>query len=241
MSLMDRVPTLSALKRELSRAGDPQRARNPIWFKTGKGDYGESDRFIGVRTPALRIISGKYRHLKAPEIEKLLKSQIHEYRYAALLILVFQYEAGDSDTRQKVFDFYLDHTRYINNWDLVDSSAPNIVGEHLVSRSRRVLYRLAESPILWERRIAMVATFAFLSRGDLKDTFGIANCLLGDKHDLIHKAIGWMLREAGVHSRPRLIAFLKRHYSRIPRTALRYAIEHLPKVRRKKVLQGLFD
>jgi 3-methyladenine DNA glycosylase AlkD len=239
-ALMTRPPTLTALKRQLTLSGDVQRARNPIWFKTGKGEYGEGDKFIGVSVPALRAISRKYRHLKLPEIQKLLRSRIHEYRYAALLILVSQYETGDPRTQQKVFDFYLGHTRYVNNWDLVDTSAPYIVGEHLVHRSRRPLYRLAESPVLWERRIAMIATFAFIERGDLKDTFAIANRLLGDKHDLIHKAIGWMLREAGVQSRPSLLAFLKRHYSRMPRTALRYAIEHLPKVQRKKALQGHF-
>jgi 3-methyladenine DNA glycosylase AlkD len=239
-SVIKGLPTLTALKRELAQAGDQRIARNPIWFKTGKGQYGHGDQFIGVRIPILRTISRKYHHLKLPEIAKLLRSRIHEYRYAALLILVSQYEDGDSDARQKVFDFYLKHTRYVNNWDLVDTSAPNIVGEHLVHRSRRVLYRLAESPILWERRIAMVATWAFIQRGDLEDTFGIANRLLADKHDLIHKAMGWMLREAGVYSRPRMIAFLKRHYLRMPRTALRYAIEHLPGVRRKKALSGIF-
>jgi 3-methyladenine DNA glycosylase AlkD len=235
-----RLPNLTALKRKLAQSGDPQRARNPIWFKTGQGDYAEGDKFIGVRIPALRAIANQYHHLELAEIERLLRSRIHEYRYAALLILVSQYEAGDFSTRKKVFDFYLDHTRYINNWDLVDTSAPYIVGEHLIHRSRRVLYRLAESPVLWERRIAMVATFAFIERGDLKDTYGIANRLLHDKHDLIHKAVGWMLREAGVYSRPSMLAFLKRHYSRMPRTALRYAVEHLPEVQRKKVLKGFF-
>jgi 3-methyladenine DNA glycosylase AlkD len=239
-SVIPRLPTLTALKRELAQAGDPIRARNPIWFKTGKGEYGQGDHFIGVRIPTLRTISRKYYHLELPEIDKLLRSRIHEYRYAALLILVSQYEAGDPHVRQKVFDFYLAHTQHVNNWDLVDTSAPNIVGEHLVHRSRRVLYRLADSPVLWERRIAMVATSAFIQRGDLEDTFGIANCLLGDNHDLIHKAIGWMLREAGVCAPTRMLAFLKRHYSRMPRTALRYAIEHLPAARRKKALKGIF-
>jgi 3-methyladenine DNA glycosylase AlkD len=234
------LANLTALKRQLTQSGDPQRARNPIWFKTAKGEYGEGDKFIGVRIPALRAIAHKYQHLELPEIEKLLRSTIHEYRYAALLILVSQYQAGDPRIRQQLFDFYLNHTQYINNWDLVDASAPYIVGEHLVDRSRRLLYRLAKSPVLWERRIAMVATLAFIERGDLKDTFGIASRLLADKHDLIHKAIGWMLREAGVYSRPRMLAFLKRHYSRLPRTALRYAVEHLPEIGRKKALRGLF-
>ncbi len=142
-------------------------------------------------------IAAKYHQLKLPDIETLLASPIHEHRYVSLLILVAWYQEGDSGARQEIFDFYLRQTAGVNNWDLVDTSAPYIVGEHLVSRSRRVLYRLASSHVLWERRIAMVATSAFIRRGDLKETFGIAERLLADKHDLIHKAIGWMLREAG--------------------------------------------
>jgi 3-methyladenine DNA glycosylase AlkD len=156
------------------------------------------------------------------------------------LILVNQYQTGNKRERQGIFDFYLKHTSSVNNWDLVDTSAPYIVGEHLVQGSRRVLYRLAKSQDLWERRIAMVATSAFIKRGDLKDTFGIAERLLDDHHDLIHKAMGWMLREAGDVSRSEMMGFLKRHYSRLPRTALRYAIEHLPEHRRKRTLKGLF-
>jgi 3-methyladenine DNA glycosylase AlkD len=238
---MKRVTTLAGLKSELARAADPHRARNPIWFKTGKGEYGQGDKFIGVSMPAQRVIAEKYYRLELGEIEKLLKSRIHEHRFTGLLILVAQYEAGDAATRRRVFGFYLNHTGCINNWDLVDSSAPYIVGEHLVSRSRRVLYRLAKSPGLWQRRIAMVATAAFIDRGDLKDTFTIATLLLADQRDLIHKAIGWMLREAGDHSRAELTDFLKRNYSRMPRTALRYAIEHLPELERKRALQGMFD
>jgi 3-methyladenine DNA glycosylase AlkD len=238
---MKRIPTRLLLKRDLTRAADPERARYPIWFKTGKGEYGEGDKFIGVRVPTLRAIARKYHHLELREIEKLLGSRIHEYRYAGLLILVSQYEAGNPGVRKKLFDFYLRHTHRINSWDLVDTSAPDIVGEHLVHRSRRVLYRLADSSLLWERRIAMVATSTFILRGDLKDTFGIAQRLLDDKHDLIHKAIGWMLRDAGAHSRAALIDFLQRHYARMPRTALRYAIEHLPNAQRKRALKGLFE
>ncbi len=236
----NRHHTLSALKRELAQAADPKRALNPIWFKTGKGDYGEGDKFIGVSVPAQRIIAKKYPYLELDEIAKLLASRIHEHRSTALLILVAQYEVGNTVQQQRVFDFYLKHTRFINNWDLVDTSASYILGEHLVSRSRRVLYRLAKSPNLWERRIAMIATAAFIDRGDLKDTFAIASQLLADKHDLIHKAIGWMLREAGMHSRAEMVDFLKRNYSRMPRTALRYAIEHLPEAQRKRALRGIF-
>ena len=239
----ERAPTLAALKRELAQAADPARAGNPIWFKTGKGGYAEGDRFIGVVVPMQRAIAEKYHDLKLDEIEKLLASCIHEYRYTALLILVAQYQSGDASNRQRVFDFYLKHTHRFNNWDLVDTSASYsyIVGEHLVLRSRRVLYSLAKSSDLWERRIAMVATAAFIDKGDLHDTFAIAAQLLTDKHDLIHKAVGWMLREAGTHSRAQMIDFLKRNYSRMPRTALRYAIEHLPQAQRKRALKGLFS
>jgi 3-methyladenine DNA glycosylase AlkD len=237
---MKRISTLAALKRELRQAADPKRARDPIWFKTGKGEYGEGDKFIGVSVPLERAIAEKHRHLELDEIEELLESGIHEHRYTGLLILVAQYQAGDAAARQRVFDFYMSHTRRVNNWDLVDTSAPYIVGEHLVSRSRRVLYRLAKSSEWWERRIAMVATAAFIDRGDLNETFAIATQLLADKHDLIHKAIGWMLRETGTQSRAAMIKFLKRNYSHMPRTALRYAIEHLPEAQRRMALRGSF-
>jgi 3-methyladenine DNA glycosylase AlkD len=232
--------TAAGLKRELARAAEPARTQTLTWFKTGKGEYAEHDRFIGVSVPKLRSITAKYRRLTLAGIEALLASATHEYRYAGLLVLVARYEDGDARTRQEVFDFYLDHMHGINNWDLVDTSAPYIVGAHLISRSRRVLYRLADTGELWPRRIAMVATWAFIQKGDLEDTFGIAQRLLADKHDLIHKAIGWMLREAGDYSRADMIGFLKRNYGQMPRTALRYAIEHLPEGQRKRALRGLF-
>jgi 3-methyladenine DNA glycosylase AlkD len=232
---------LAALKRELAQAAQGNRAGYLVWFKTGKGEYAEGDKFIGVRVPTQRAIAAKYHRLGLDGIEKLLESPIHEHRFTGLLILVAQYQAGDESTRRGVFRFYLNHTRCVNNWDLVDASAPSIVGEHLAFRPRRVLYRLAKSPLLWERRIAMVATAAFIDRGDLKDTFTIAARLLVDRHDLIHKATGWMLREAGKHSRAQLMDFLQRNYSQIPRTTLRYAIEHLPEAQRKKVLKGMFS
>ena len=231
---------LAALKRELAQVALGNRPGYVRWFTTGKGQYGEDDKFIGVSVPKQRAVATHFRHLELDEIEELLESRIHEYRYVGLLILVGQYETGDAATQQGVFEFYLKHTRYVNNWDLVDTSAPYIVGEHLARRSRRVLYRLAKSSEWWERRIAMIATAAFIDRGDLTDTFAIASQLLSDKHDLIHKAIGWMLREAGDHSRARMIDFLKRNYSRIPRTTLRYAIEHLPQAQRKRMLRGFF-
>jgi 3-methyladenine DNA glycosylase AlkD len=238
---MEPGPGLAALKRELAQAAEGNRAGYLAWFKTSKGEYGEGDKFIGVRVPAQRAIAEKYHRLGLDEIEKLLESPIHEHRFTGLLILMAQYEGGYQSTKRRIFGFYLNHTRCVNNWDLVDASAPSIVGQHLVFRSRRILYRLAESSGLWERRIAMVATAAFIDRGDIKDTFAIAARLLVDRQDLIHKATGWMLREAGKYSRSQLVSFLKRHYSQIPRTTLRCAIEHLPEAQRKKVLRGIFS
>lgn len=234
--------TLADLQRELAKASDPKRARSlSLFFKTGKGQYGEGDEFCGITVPVLRKIASRFTHLRLADVAKLLRSRVHEHRFAALEILVFQYEAGDESIRQRVFDFYLKHTRYINNWDLVDTSAPYIVGEHLLSRSRKALYRLAKSSDLWERRIAIVATSAFIKKGHLKDTFRISALLLNDKHDLIHKAVGWMLREAGKRSEPELLDFLRQNCSAMPRTALRYAIERLPARDRKLALQGIFQ
>ena len=228
---------LKELKKELAAKADPQRALNLAWFfKTAKGQYGHGDRFIGVTVPVQRQIARRYRHLSLDEIAKLLESRIHERRFTALEILVDRYERGDVDTQRAVFDFYLKNTSRVNNWDLVDTSAPYIVGDYLLSRRRDVLVRLAKSANLWERRIAIVATQAFIRKGDLKDTFAIAALLLGDEHDLIHKATGWMLREAGKRSEPALLDFLSRHYSAMPRTALRYAIERLPDSHRKRIL-----
>lgn len=235
-------PTFADLRRELESASDAKRAKNLAWFfKTGKGEYGEGDKFCGITVPALRKIASRYQHLKLSDIRKLLSSDIHEHRLAALLILVDQYEHGSANLRKDIFDFYLANIRYINNWDLVDASARDIVGEHLVSRSRKILYTFAKSSDLWERRIAIVATHAFIRRGDLTETFKISELLLEDKHDLIHKALGWMLREAGKQSEPQLADFIKTHYSAMPRTTLRYAIERMPETVRQRRLRGEFD
>jgi len=227
---------LSELKRELAAAADPERARNLAWyFKTGKGQYGYGDRFIGLTVPTMRRIAHRYFHLPLTDVAKLLASPIHEHRSAALEILVAQYEREKS---KAVFDFYLKHTKFVNNWDLVDTSAPYIAGQHLLTRPRKILYRLAKSRNLWERRIAIVSTFAFIKAGDFEDTFAIAKLLLKDDHDLIHKAVGWALREAGKQSAPALLRFLKENYSALPRTTLRYAIERFPARLRKRLLAG---
>lgn len=236
--VVGRVPALhlAGLKKELAAAADPERARNLAWFfKTGKGEYGHGDRFIGLTVPVARRIAHRYIHLPLADVEKLLASPIHEHRFVALEILVAQFEREHSQT---IFDFYLNHTKFVNNWDLVDTSAPYIVGQHLLTRPRKVLYRLAKSRSLWERRIAMVSTMALIRAGEIEDTFAIAKLLLNDDHDLIHKAVGWMLREAGKQSAPALLRFLKQNHARMPRTALRYAIERFPAAQRKRILSG---
>ncbi len=208
------------------------------YFKTSPGQYGEGDIFLGVSVPAQRKIAREAKHLSQDQIQELLASPIHEERFTALQILVAQYQKADAARRQEIYDFYLSQTRAINNWDLVDSSAREIVGQHLLVRSRQPLYRLVRSRSLWERRIAILATFAFLRTGDTADSYAIAELLLGDPDDLIHKAVGWMLREAGKTSQPALLHFLETHYTRIPRTTLRYAIEKLPEEQRKRILQA---
>jgi 3-methyladenine DNA glycosylase AlkD len=230
MSLID-------LKKELAAVADPERARNQSWFfKTAKGQYGHGDLFIGLTVPTMRRIAHRYTHFPLTAVEKLLASPIHEHRFVALEILVAQYERGD----EAVFNFYLKHTKFVNNWDLVDTSAPYIVGRHLLTRPRKILYRLAKSSDLWERRIAIVSTMMLIRAGEIEDTFAIAKLLLPDKHDLIHKAVGWMLREAGKQSAPALLHFLKQNYDSLPRTALRYAIERFPPSQRKRMLTGVF-
>lgn len=184
---------LSDLKKELRASADPERAKNLAWFfKTGKSEYGHGDRFIGLTVPTMRRIAHHYIHFPLTDVAKLLASPIHEHRFAALEILVAQYEREKS---KAIFDFYLKHTKFVNNWDLVDTSAPYIVGQHLLTRPRKILYGLTKSTNLWERRIAIVSTFAFIKAGEIDDTFAIAKLLLEDDHDLIHKAVGWALRD----------------------------------------------
>jgi 3-methyladenine DNA glycosylase AlkD len=227
---------LSDLKKELAAAADPERARNSAWFfKTGEGQYGHGDRFIGITVPTMRRIAHRYVHLPLTDVANLLASPIHEHRFVALEILVAQYEQGNAT----VYDFYLKNAKAVNNWDLVDTSAPYIVGQHLRTRPRKILYRLAKSKDLWERRIAIVSTQTLIRAGEIEDTFAIAKILLPDDHDLIHKAVGWMLRETGKQSAPALVRFLKEHYAQMPRTALRYAIERFPAERRKRMLNGV--
>lgn len=233
------------LIRDLEAAADERKAANLAWyFKTGKGGYGEGDIFLGISVPAARKIALKYCRLPLAEIAKLLASPIHEHRFAALEILVAQYERGGEEQREQIYDFYLRQTHRVNNWDLVDTSCRYIVGRHLVTRSnnyqRRVLDKLAESPVLWERRIAIVSTFAFLAHGETRETFRIASKLLGDQEALIHKAVGWLLREAGKVASGDLVRFLEKYSVKMPRTTLRYAIERFSPEERKQWLSRPF-
>jgi 3-methyladenine DNA glycosylase AlkD len=208
------------------------------FFKTGPGQYGEGDVFIGVRVPDTRKVAREFRDLTTSNIRKLLASKIHEERLLALLILVDRYKKGDDATRSETYAFYLKSTRHIDNWDLVDLSAPQIVGAHLAGRSRRPLYRLAKSRSLWERRISILATYHFIKKGEFEDTLKISEALLRDEHDLIHKAVGWMLREVGKMDLAVEEKFLKKHYKKMPRTMLRYAIEKFPERKRQRYLKG---
>ncbi len=228
---------LANLKTDLQNLADPEKAAILArFFKTGKGQYGEGDIFLGVVVPKQRTVAKKYAGLGLSDIQELLSSKVHEHRLVALLILVDKYKKADSEAKGEIARFYLKHTKQINNWDLVDLSAPNILGDYLLDRDRSLLYRLAGSKNLWERRISVMSTLAFISRKDFGDTLRIAEVLLDDDHDLIHKAVGWMLREVGKRDPQTEEAFLKKHYRRMPRTMLRYAIERFEEKKRRFLL-----
>lgn len=208
------------------------------FFKTGPGDYGEGDRFLGVRVPDTRRVARRYRELPLRDVLKLLKSPFHEERFLALVMLVGRYRSGNDDEKRQVYQIYLKHADYINNWDLVDTSAEHIVGAYLYARSHEPLFNLARSDRLWERRISIIATFYFIRHGTFDTTLRIASMLLNDEEDLIHKAVGWMLREVGKRDRSREDDFLGKHYRLMPRTMLRYAIEQYPEKQRQRYLKG---
>jgi len=209
----------------------------PSFFKTGKGEYGEGDVFIGVTVPLLRKLAKEFRQLDYAEIRLLLKSKIHEERLLALLILTGRFSAAGEKERKKIFSFYLKHRAFVNNWDLVDASAPYIVGGYLADKDRRILYKLAKSKRLWDRRIAIVATFRFIRNGDFTDTLALSRILLNDREDLIHKAAGWMLREVYKRNADAVENFINAFLEKMPRTMLRYAIERFPEPKRKEFLQ----
>lgn len=220
-------------------ASKERAAVNMRFFKTGKGQYGEGDTFIGVTVPNTRKVAKVFIALSMREVKKLLRSPIHEVRLFGVILWTMQFARGNERVRKATFDAYLGSTSRINNWDLVDTSAPTIVGEWLVERDRRVLSRLAQSKLLWERRIAIVATYAFIRRGDASTTFVIVDLVMNDQEDLMHKAAGWMLREVGKKcGRNVLVDYLKPRYRTMPRIMLRYAIEHFSAVERRRWLLG---
>ncbi len=226
------------LKDELQKLAAPARATvSASVFKTGKGEYGEGDIFIGVTVPDTRKIAKNYLQLELPQITILLESPVHEHRLIALLILVERFKKADDKIKTEIYKFYLKHTKYVNNWDLVDLSAHYIVGSYLFEKDKAMLYKLVKSNNLWERRIAIIATFAFIRKNKFQDTFKIAELLLQDKHDLMHKAVGWMLREVGKKDQRALETFLKQHYKIMPRTMLRYAVERFDEKKRKEYMQ----
>ena len=221
---------ISELRAELRAVATPQKAKASAWFfKSGPGQYGEGDKFLGVTLPEQRVIAKKYKDLALKDVEKLIMSPLHEERLTGLIILVGQYKNGDEAQRREIYDFYIAHTNCVNNWDLVDLSAEHIVGPWLDGRPEKmqVLQKLADSDWLWDRRIAMIATFDYIYKGRADEALQIAELLINDKHDLIQKAVGWMLREIGKRvDKQVLTRFLDKHATTMPRTSLRYAIEH---------------
>lgn len=232
--------TIRTLRARLRTLADPRiAAHSRRFFKTAPGEYGHGDKFLGIRVPALRKVAREARSAPLSVALALLRSGYHEERLVALYLLVDAYERGDDALRERVYAEYLAHLPgCVNNWDLVDCSAPQIVGAHLERGDRRALRELARSPHLWSRRVAMIATFRYIKRGSFADTVAIAELLLDDEEDLIHKAAGWMLREVGNRDRTVLEQFLRRHQRRMPRTMLRYAIEKLPEPQRRAFLRG---
>ncbi len=230
---------VNEIKKRLRKLGDKERAAvSQRFFKTGPGEYGEGDIFAGITVPELRKLARQYRHMTLNDTTELLQSPIHEERLLALLILIHKFSTGAAPLKKQIFDLYLNNTRYINNWDLVDVSAQYIVGAYLVQKTKKVLYRLAKSEDFWERRIAIMSTFHFIRQNDFSETLKITRVLIADREDLIHKAVGWMLREIGKRDMQTEEEFLLKYYKQMPRTMLRYAIEKFPKVRRRLYLTG---
>jgi 3-methyladenine DNA glycosylase AlkD len=229
--------TSKEISKRLQKMGNKEDARFlQGFFKTGVGQYGEGDIFLGIRVPALRELAKEYQQLPHEKVLPLLRSPYHEERLFALIIFVNAFAQGDESIQKKIYDLYLTNTRHINNWDLVDISAPNIVGAYLHTKSKKPLYQLAKSKILWERRIAILATFYFIKNNQFADSLKIAGILLKDKEDLIHKATGWMLREIGKRDINLEEAFLQKHCRIMPRTMLRYAIERFTPAKRRMYL-----
>ncbi len=239
-TLMTKTATIHDFEQELISNAHPEKiAILSSFFKTAPGEYGEGDRFIGLTVPENRVIARRYTYLSCDELTTLLRNPIHEIRLAALLCLIAKYKSRHTDEaqRQSIFNTYINNTAYINNWDLVDLSAPQIVGEHLLHTDRSLLYRFARNGSLWEQRIAIVATYTYIRNNDFDDTLAIADILRTHPHDLIQKAVGWMLREVGKRDKQVLIDYLQPRYATLPRTLLRYAIEKFTPDERKHYMQ----
>jgi 3-methyladenine DNA glycosylase AlkD len=232
------VKDVGLIRKRMRQSADPERTGLlQKFFKTGPGEYGEGDLFLGLRVPQVRSLAKDHHSLDLRSVVTLLHSRVHEERLFALLVMVARYRR-EEHLRDKVYRLYLENTRWINNWDLVDSTAGHIVGAHLRDRDRSILRKLCRSESLWERRIAVISTSYFIRRGDFGDTLTLAGLLLDDGEDLIHKAVGWMLREVGKRDRRVLEGWLRERYGTMPRTMLRYAIERFPEPLRRRYLKG---
>ncbi len=230
---------VAAIRSELRALGNPAIAEHSQrFFKTGKGQYGEGDKFLGIRMPVIRNQVRVHRQAKLQTIIRIMQSKWHEERLFAVLSLADRFSRGDDDEKETIFDAYVENLQYVNNWDLVDGSAHLVVGPWLESRSRKLLYNLSRSDDHWQRRVAIMSTYHFIKIRDFDDTLALAKILLHDDQDLIHKAVGWMLREVGNRHLPTEEGFLKEHYREMPRTMLRYAIERLAEKKRKAYLRG---
>jgi len=224
---------------EMEKQADSDRAKNlSRFFKTGKGEYGEGDKFLGITVPIQRQNAKKFINLKLKNIQQLLKSKFHEHRLTGLIILTLKYKKAEEDEKKQIFNFYLKNTQYINNWDLVDLTAPNIIGNYLLDKDRSLIFKLSRSKNLWERRIAVLSTFTFIRVNQFTENLKVAEILVNDKHDLIQKAVGWMLRELGKRDLKTEENFLNKYGKQMGRTALRYAIEKFPEDKRKFYLSA---
>ena len=231
--------SLKSLREIVKKHANPEQAKILMrFFKTGNGKYGEGDEFLGIKVPVSRKIAKQFTNLSLEEIQELLNSSIHEERLIALFILTEQFRKADAARKKIIYNFYLKNTKRVNNWDLVDLSAEKIIGAYLLDKGTKILFKLARSKNLWERRIAIMSTFHFIKNGLYDTTLEISNILLDDEHDLIHKAVGWMLREVGNRKLVVEEKYLKKHYISMPRTMLRYAIEKFPEEKRQAYLKG---
>lgn len=230
--------TIDLIKQDFEKVSDKERVKDlSRFFKTGEGEYGEGDKFIGVDLPKQRVIAKKFfKEATLKDVEELLKSPIHEYRLTALIILTYKFPKSSTEEKKEIYNFYLDHLQFINNWDLVDASAERIVGEYLLDKDRSIIYKLAKSDHLWTQRVSLLTTFQFIKNNQFEDALKLSEFFLNTKHDLIQKAAGWMLKEIGKRDEKVLTNFLDKHYKKMPRTMLRYCIEKLSESQRKHYL-----